>query len=837
MRKAPAIAAGVALLLSGAAHAAVPAPSGPGSLPIPIATADLAAAAGLHRDDPSTLGLDIVRLAFASPDGTTDGDPAPRDAVIRALNSGGSVRGRLPLPLTAATWRTHVLQESVPDERLAAAIFGNRATALLYFGLMGMDPATLAWIDANPGVLDAMVAHPGATAGFARSIHVRDGKVVTPGEHADDVWLQLVDADPRLPATFIPKLLAARNGRTAVFYDTIAHLDAAHQRFAIGAAADADRIARARRLLDAAARESPSWRVDDRPFTRSDVDAAGLLRLVAVDESGVFTGPSSRRLWARVFGVREGGDGRVDAPWLAGAILDAGGSARRRLDTLLFAQRALAGSGTSEDAVISALEAFLRYPALMLTLEGNGTTDAVAYANAGKAAERLGRDDDVLGVFQSSVAILDMSRRAGTLPAAQARAEIATLSAAAAARPLRASLLAWISNDLLPTLASLAALQPAPHVEKEALVLQAIAGPTSVHPPTVTWEGQRYTVDLAATTFRRLVRVRREQQELSLDKALGAATPRDLTPLAQSLAGIVYATAMGEPDSQALNGGAVWRRHRFGPDALGQSDSGAAWRLATEVFGAGGWHLVGSLLRLDVALAHLALRRIDSTEIPGPSLLSTTDRRTLAISVALIDPQSITDAERDAVAGAIARGRERITDLPAHPGVFDAIAQDAGISEWRQNAIRWRLANDPSGVPAAFTMLELFRLGGDTRSHAWGAAALPLDGCLCLRMPDRLPWEEYAGRASTGQLATQLADVNLRAAEVLAARRLPALLVRDVAAFAMQQVIDAAHPAYFDDWLPVAFAARDIADDRWDDYVAALTAAGPLLPTPRTPIQ
>src|SRR5262249_18138150 len=142
------------------------------------------------------------------------------------------------------------------------------------------------------------------------------------------------------------------------------------------------------------------------------------------------------------FGVREGGDGRVDAPWLAGAILDAGGSARRRLDTLLFAQRALAGSGTSEDAVISALEAFLRYPALMLTLEGNGTTDAVAYANAGKAAERLGRDDDVLGVFQSSVAILDMSRRAGTLPAAQARAEIATLSAAAAAPPLPAPRLA-----------------------------------------------------------------------------------------------------------------------------------------------------------------------------------------------------------------------------------------------------------------------------------------------------------------------------------------------------------------------------------------------------------
>src|SRR5262245_57384786 len=198
MRKAP-IAAGfalllsVAVLLSVAPLAAGPATPEPGSMPIPIAAADLAAAAGLQRGDPSTLGLDIVRLAFASPDGTIDGDPAPREAIARALSGAGPARGRLPLPLTPAIWRTDVLHDSVPDERLAAAIFGSRATALVYFGLMGMDPATLAWIETNPVVLDAMVKHPGATAGFARSIRIRDGSVVTPGERADEVWLQLID--------------------------------------------------------------------------------------------------------------------------------------------------------------------------------------------------------------------------------------------------------------------------------------------------------------------------------------------------------------------------------------------------------------------------------------------------------------------------------------------------------------------------------------------------------------------------------------------------------------------------------------------------------------------
>ena len=70
----------------------------------------------------------------------------------------------------------------------------------------------------------------------------------------------------------------------------------------------------------------------------------------------------------------------------------------------------------------------------------------------------------------------------------------------------------------------------------------------------------------------------------------------------------------------------------------------------------------------------------------------------------------------------------------------------------------------------------------------------------------------------------------LRTAEALSARHLPAMLMRGVAAFAMQDTIDAGRLTYFDDWLSLAFAARDLKDDRFDDYVAALTASGPLVP-------
>jgi hypothetical protein len=306
-----------------------------------------------------------------------------------------------------------------------------------------------------------------------------------------------------------------------------------------------------------------------------------------------------------------------------------------------------------------------------------------------------------------------------------------------------------------------------------------------------------------------------------------------MEPLARSLAALVYACAIGEPDGAAAKAGPVWRRHQFRATVAAQGGPPGPWRIATDVFAPAGWHLAGSLLRLDLALAPLALRRLDATEMPGTSQLSASDRRTLAMTVALIEPQQFTDSDRDAIASALARGRDRIERLQAAPAELERVAADAGVSGWRRNAIAWMLANDPRRASASFTLLEQLRLGGAPAVDAWGASAYQLDGCLCVRQPEGAP-DDYTGRASSGQLGAQLADVMLRTAAVLAERRLPALLARDVAAYAMQDVIDRGHASYFDDWLPLAAAARELPDDRFADYVAALTVAGPLSPARRT---
>ena len=826
----PRCAVFAALALVGAAAYARAEHEALGSMRLPLPAGELAAAIGIHRVDPSTLPLDIVRLAFASPDGANASETAARAALSQALTRRGT-GDLVPLPLSPRAWQEHVLRERVPEDRLAAAIFSRRGAALLYHGLMGMDLDTLAWIERNPAAIQALAAHPAAAAGYARAIRIRADAVATPGEEARAVWAALVRADPAKPAEFIYRLLSGGGGALAAFYDAVARLDPAHQAFAIGRPGDADRLDRARAVLAAATSHPDGWTIADRPFLRADVDLYTLLSGVAVDARGVPAAPASRTLWSSLFGEGARGDAPVDAAWLARQILDAPATtARRRLDAFRFAQRTLGGLPADAADLTLALREQPRFPALMATLEAFGVRETALYAAAARSAAAIEDDDQALVIFQSALALLDRARRARSIEDDAARTLAAALIKAAAERDWRRTLVAWFDDGFLPVLRASGTTGSG---DAERIVLEGLAGRIVSPPIVVRWEGDDYTADVAPAESRRLSQIRRRQGEPPLDAALAAARAGDLRPLANSLAALVYACALGEAGGAAINAGPVWRRHQFRGNREGQSAAFGPWRIATEIFGPPGWHLAGSLLRLDVALAHLALRRLDASEMPGASHLSATERRTLAASIALVEPPRLTDGDRDAIAAALARGRARIAGLIAGTEGVDTIAAGAGLSPWRRNSVAWLLGGEPQRAAASFTVLEQFRLGGGGAADAWGASAMPLEGCLCLRQPLPAPWEDYTGRASTGQLATQFSDLMLRTADVLARRKLPALLARDVAAYAMQDVIDRARPAYFDDWLPVAFAARDLPDERFDDYIAALTVAGPLTPVAR----
>ena len=70
----------------------------------------------------------------------------------------------------------------------------------------------------------------------------------------------------------------------------------------------------------------------------------------------------------------------------------------------------------------------------------------------------------------------------------------------------------------------------------------------------------------------------------------------------------------------------------------------------------------------------------------------------------------------------------------------------------------------------------------------------------------------------------------LRVAVVLHNLHLPGVLGKSVLAAAMQDFVDSVNPTDGNDWLTLSRAAQAIAADRFEDYVAAAAADGPLLP-------
>jgi len=841
MRQTLAAVAGCVLLTQTLASAQ----TAVGELALPVPIAEVATAVGLTHADPATLPLDLVRLMYASPRAADAAEATARAEVARVLRAPGKEGDWLPLPLTSTIWRERLLQERVSDEHLAEAILGRRATALIYFGMLAVDQPTLQWLMDHPSSLDALRKNPATAAVFARSLHIRNGAVVTPGENATDVWTALVHASPAKPEEFIDRLLSGREGRLAFLYDTVGHLDAAHQKFALAAAAGEDRIARAKALLDTVSAASTSWKIDERPFARPDVDISLVLRLVLVNEDGSLRGLTSRRIWSHAFNEREAGgeggsDGPIDAAWIASRIVrQPSAAARERLDMFLLAQRvvqaapdASASGNTAKEEflrTIEALRGLTRYPALMLTLERCGIRGVDAYAAAARLAERLERDPESLALTQSAVAIVDRASAVGTMTMDRATELLRSLlDMDLSGHGVSARVVEWMRTRLIGTLRI--DLGTPTDLDSEAVMILALAGRPRETPPVVDWEGRRYLVDVAAAERLRLTHIRRAQAEVPLERAFqSASSSQGLRDLVHSLTALIYALALGDPDGAALAGGAVWRRHRFVAEGPGASEN-TAWCVATESFGPSGWHLVGSLLALESAIPRLALRRLDPTSMPPPGRIGSSDRHAILLTVALMNPSAMTADRQAAVATAIARGRERVEGLASQPDSVTQVAQDAGLSEWRANGLAWLVARDPSKAQRAFTMVELYRLGRTTPvNEAWGAATMPIDGSLGLRLPVDA-WEEYAGRPGTGLLGSQLADVGLRTAEILSTLQLPSSIGRDVVAFAMEDVLDRAQPAHFDDFLSIAFAARDLERERFEDYIAALTASGPLMP-------
>jgi hypothetical protein len=835
--------------------------------------------------------LDAIRIIFDAPDGFDEGDRSRRQLLTRAIASPDRRPGEtIPLPLDPSVWRDSILQRPAADSEITAAILTDRRLALLYHGLAALDDETLAWLGPDRETLQHLLRRPGAFSTFGRSVRVRANRIVVPGgDDAETLWEAIVGASVQKPGPFVRRLFHNQNGRLAFMYDAMAHLDPERLRYALALDRSArERLDRLRALADLFESISPDWRVEDRPFARPQVDPSLTLSLIAVTSDGRLADPAGRELWDAVFQAdapssrttnddRAGRGTPADAAWLLGRIHRAPQSvSRERLETLLFAQRVLGGTTASRSSTAAALRAYARFPALFLALERAGVRSVPVMLAAVERARSLNaiRDDHAQRTatmaFQSALGIVERAVRAGGLTAASAAEPIDALVAIdPAGRDYEARIAEWFQRELLRQLPEREEDTAEP-VEHRVLAAMAGLGPDARRDPVVTWEGRSYRVSAARAELARLRRVRQRQGGTSLDtamasfaaltRALGSGTfenevgdrehgplAREATPeplagaavnggsLAGTLASILYASVLGNPEGGALVGGNVALRHDFGVSP-GLAQTTLAWRLPREEFGtAQGWRLSGSLLGLDLALARLAVRRMDAGDMPREPRLTANERHTMFLTAAWMQPGAMTDAARDELAAALGRGRARIDALTADPEAIERVAHEAGLSEWRREALAWTIQHDRGRLPDQFSLTETLWLGAPRTSgaialDAWGPAQFALTACPCLHMPAPGDWELLTGRPAVGLLGTRNADVQLRVAELLARLQLPASLAPGTAAFAIQDVVDRAQPAYFGDMLAVSRAVRDITPDRLTDYVAALASAGPLLP-------
>jgi hypothetical protein len=752
----------------------------------------------------------------------------------------------IPVPLDEPTWRG--LLALPPDADLFARLVTDRAALLLAAGLTAADPSIRALVHRDRDLLTFLYREGhGSLLLVARALAVRDGQIAVPGgDTGRVVWARLAGQPPSAPASFIRALLTRDRGRLAWYYDAIHGLDDTRLAAAWPGPSPDARVSHALELYGVFRETDGHWRAADQPFRRAPADAWSVLALTDIAD-GLPAGSMPAGVWDRLFTLEPmdleeagqrlaRGGPRLTLPGLVRAI--ALTPPRDRLvqfEMFRLYQRVFARD-PNHRPIAAAVSGYGRFPALLTALERGAIAEPDTWARAVTAAahvsDRADHTREALIAFQAAVAIVDRLRHVGTLDTAATTRAIAALSEAVVKdRDATTAVARWILDDLLPLVAPLERPDAFTGATAyESRLLQALPGVRSTRAQIVEWEGLTYVVDLAGAEHARLYAIRKLVPSPGLDAAIASRRPRDL---ADALLATVYAIALGHPDGAASLGRDVATRHDFGLRSSSLMRRVIPWSAPEERQGHGPWHVIGSIIGLDSGLSRLMLRRVADEQLPPAPTLTLNDFATLTRTLAAFVARELTDADRDAIAVAIARGRQRVLDAHDDSTQLAELAREVRMSAATRELLPWLVARQPESVEDCFSLRDLLWLGRVPTAVAldrWGIAGDALDGRRTLLMPAPAPWEDFAGRPDAGQITTQVPDVTLRLVEETARLQLPATIIPALLAYAIEDYWHDVQVRFADDWPRLIRQAAAIERSRIEDYVAALVGDGVLRP-------
>jgi hypothetical protein len=763
-------------------------------------------------------------------------------------------------PLTGDHWRDVLQLQDQAD--LFAALINNRAAMLVCAGAMGSDPSMRSLLERDRGLLRWIVkTAPAAFWVSARALKVERDRVVVPGgTAAEPIWEALVEVKVTKPADFLRALLTKDSGRLAWFYDSVDAMSADRRAHVLSGSTVVSQIEDVSALYSAYRSADSNWRLEEHPFLRGTTDPWIISSEIALVNGGVAS-PAQQWFWEELFdrgditrksaiSAKQEPGTPVTLAWLAQKISGSSAKERRdRYEMVRFAQGVFPHLEVTQsiDALV-ALGGYRRYRAVLLTLDRIGVKAPRVYARAVEAARQLdeelsGRDErHAVVAFQAALAIIERARltEALTEPAAEqlVLSLVDLVDPTDGAKPPRPFPLLkdWLITTLFDALPPL--IQPdqwtTPQTAYESRLLQALAGPPSdPKAPTLKWEGLDYRVDLFAGEHARIKRIREQIESPGLDAAIAAGDAEKIT---SALLSLIYTPALGDPEGPALLGGDIAQRHNFGlVGPAGMRRDFMAWSVPREQVGDGSpWHVEGSILGLDIALARLALRRIADNEMPVAPTINLNDQLTIARTAMALNARALIDSDRDEIIAAIARGVSRVKDAGTDRTAMAALVDEARLPAVVRQTLPWTLMRMPDAASALFGLRDTFWLGKPQLPREtldrWGMYAESLTSRLRTAMPVAAPWEDFGGRADGGLIATQAPDLVLRMAQETARLQLPAQLVPSLLMYAAQDYWHDVESRFPDDWPAITRQALALSPSRVEDYVAALAGAGPLRP-------
>ena len=832
----------------------------PGFFDLPVtggtATFDLL---GLHPEERGSAIALLARSMFSH-----GGVAAERAASARRFIASISTPGApaqegesspitIAVPLTADHWRD-VLGPKAPKD-LFTALISDRSVLLACAGALQADPSIRTLLERDRGLLRWIVrTAPAAFWVAARSLRIEKGRFQPPGgSSAESIWEALTGERIARTDDFLRALLTKDEGRLAWFYDSMAALPADRAAVFLGSGAIESRREQVNELYEAFRSADSNWRIEAHPFLRGVNDPWMVSTQIAIS-GGTIVSPSAAWFWDTLFNrsgvtqrkmaaaVDQVPDTPVTAAWLVRNVTRTVAKERRdRLAMMRFAQSVFRdmSKDNAVDALV-ALSGYRRYPALLLSLDRMGVTSPRVYSRAVEGASRLdelsGRErKQAVIAFQAGVAIVERARLAEAIDAATAERLILSLADTAEKNEKRGrALVRWMTTELLDALPALIVPDRwTAQTAFESRFMQALAGTPPKSPPALKWEGLDYRVDYFRAEHARIKRIREQLTSPGLDAAIAAGNDDDI---AEALTVLIYAPALGDPDGPALLGGDIPLRHNFGIEgAAGVRREYLAWSLPREQVGDGGpWHIEGSLLGLDIALARLHLRRIADNEMPVAPTINLNDLLAFARTMRVMRPEPLTDADRDALVAAIGRGRARVAAARANVAELLALAAEAGLSHAIRQTLPWTFTRTPELVDSLFGLRDFMWLGKPevpaARLDRWGVYTEALSTRLNTAMPAAVPWENFGGRSDGGLIATQMPDLTLRLAEETARLNLPAQLIPALLGYATLDFWHDVDSRFPDDWPAMARQALALSPSRVEDYVAALAGSGPLQP-------